>query len=70
MNVKLGVNLAEQCCVLIQFTELMKGVHQPMRRRPLVKNFSEDAEKVNQRVERVLTHGERLCFLSRYLVYL
>ena len=62
VNVKFGVNLAEQYCV-----KLMNRAHQSVRRRPLVKNLWEVAEKVNQRVNRVLTHGEGLCFLSGYL---
>ena len=34
VNVKFGVNLAEQYCV-----ELMNRAHQSVRRRPLVKNL-------------------------------
>lgn len=62
VNVKFGVNLAEHYCV-----ELMNRAHQSVRRRPLVKTLWEVAEKVTQRVNRMLIHGEGLCFLSGYL---
>ena len=49
MNIKFGVSLSRQCCVVIHLTEIMKGVETTKKEKNL-SNVRDDTEMEQTRV--------------------